>query len=49
MVIDRDLGNKRLYPFLTAVGSLLLFIACATMLHYRDKEAMARHAAAGAR
>jgi hypothetical protein len=49
VVMERDLGNKRLYPFLTAVGSLLLFIACATMLHYRDKEAMARRAAAGAR
>lgn len=49
VVMERDLGNKRLYPFLTAVGSLLLFIVSATMLHYRDKEAMARRAAAGAR
>ena len=49
VVMERNLGNKRLYPFLTAFGSLLLFIVSATMLHYRDKEAMARRAAAGAR
>ena len=49
VVMERDLGNKRLYPFLTALGSLLLFIVTATMLHYRDKEAMARRAAAGTR
>lgn len=49
VVMERDLGNKRLYPFLTALGALLLFIVTATMLHYRDKEAMARRAAAGAR
>jgi hypothetical protein len=49
VVMERDLGNRRLYPFLTAFGSLLLFIVSATMLHYRDKEAMARRAAAKAR
>jgi hypothetical protein len=49
VVMERDLGNKRLYPFLTALGALLLFIVSATMLHYRDKEAMARRAAAGTR
>ena len=49
VIMERDLGNKRLYPFLTALGSLLLFIVSATMLHYRDKEAMARRAAATAR
>jgi hypothetical protein len=49
VVMERDLGNKRLYPFLVALGSLLLFIVSATMLHYRDKESMARRAAAGAR
>ncbi len=49
VVMERNLGNKRLYPFLTALGSLLLFIVAATMLHYRDKEAMARRAAAAAR
>lgn len=49
VIMERDLGNKRLYPFLTALGALLLFIVCATMLHYRDKEAMARRAAAGTR
>ena len=49
VIMERDLGNKRLYPFLTALGSLLLFIVSTTMLHYRDKEAMARRAAAAAR
>ncbi len=49
VIMERDLGNKRLYPFLTALGSLLLFAVSATMLHYRDKEAMARRAAASAR
>jgi hypothetical protein len=49
VIMERDLGNRRLYPFLTALGSLLLFIVSATMLHYRDKEAMARRAAAGTR
>lgn len=49
VIMERDLGNKRLYPFLTAVGSLLLFAVSATMLHYRDKEAMARRAAASTR
>jgi hypothetical protein len=49
VVMERNLGNKRLYPFLTALGALLLFIVTATMLHYRDKEAMSRRAAAGTR
>lgn len=49
VIMERDLGNRRLYPFLTALGSLLLFIVSTTMLHYRDKEAMARRAAAAAR
>lgn len=49
VIMERDLGNRRLFPFLTALGSLLLFIVSTTMLHYRDKEAMARRAAAAAR
>jgi hypothetical protein len=49
VIMERDLGNRRLYPFLTALGSLLLFIVSTTMLHYRDKEAMARRAAAATR
>jgi hypothetical protein len=41
----RDLGSRRLNPALICIGSLLLFAAFATMLHYRDKESMARRAA----
>lgn len=45
VVMERNLGNRRLFPFLTALGSLLLFTVSTTMLHYRDKEAMARRRA----
>jgi hypothetical protein len=45
VVMERDLGSRRLNPALICVGSLLLFAAFATMLHYRDKESMARRAA----
>ena len=43
--MERDLGSRRLNPALITIGSLLLFAVFATMLHYRDKEAMARRAA----
>jgi hypothetical protein len=45
VVMERDLGSRRLNPALICIGSLLLFSAFATMLHYRDKESMARRAA----
>jgi hypothetical protein len=45
VVMERDLGSRRLNPALITIGSLLLFAAFATMLHYRDKESMARRAA----
>jgi hypothetical protein len=45
VIMERDLGSRRLNPALICIGSLLLFSAFATMLHYRDKESMARRAA----
>ena len=45
VIMERDLGSRRLNPALITIGSLLLFAVFATMLHYRDKEAMARRAA----
>jgi hypothetical protein len=45
VVMERDLGSRRLNPALVTIGSALLFAVFATMLHYRDKESMARRAA----
>lgn len=45
VIMERDLGSRRLNPALITIGSALLFAVFATMLHYRDKEAMARQAA----
>ena len=45
VVMERDLGSRRLNPALITIGSALLFTVFATMLHYRDKESMARRAA----
>lgn len=45
VIMERDLGSRRLNPALITIGSLLLFAVFATMLHYRDKESMARRAA----
>jgi hypothetical protein len=45
VIMERDLGSRRLNPALITIGSFLLFVVFATMLHYRDKEAMARRAA----
>ena len=45
VVLERDLGSRRLNPALITIGSALLFAVFATMLHYRDKESMARRAA----
>jgi hypothetical protein len=44
--MERDLGFKRLRPAIVTVVSLILFLICVTLLHYRDKEAMARLAVA---
>jgi hypothetical protein len=45
VIMERDLGSRRLNPALITIGSALLFTVFATMLHYRDKESMARRAA----
>lgn len=46
VILERDLGDKRLPPVLVTVGSLIIFgVACNT-LHRRDKAAMAARAAA---
>lgn len=45
VIMERDLGSRRLNPALFTIGSLLIFSVFATMLHYRDKESMARRAA----
>ncbi len=47
VVMVRDLGNLRLLPALVTIGSGLIFAALATMLHERDKLAMARLAESG--
>ena len=45
VVMLRNLGNKRMIPFVFAVVTFLGFVIFTTMLHYRDKEAMAVRAA----
>jgi hypothetical protein len=45
VIMERDLGNRRFKPALTTVASLLLFSACAYLLHLRDKQSMANRAA----
>ena len=42
VVMRRNLGNLRLQPALTTIGSLLIFMALCYMLHERDKVATAR-------
>ncbi|MEZ5321548.1 MAG: hypothetical protein R2698_05660 [Microthrixaceae bacterium] len=41
----RNLGNRRFIPFVFACVNLLLFAVVTTMLHYRDKNAMAARSA----
>lgn len=41
VVLERDLGNKRLIPFLFTLFNGILFAVFAWMLHTRDKRAMA--------
>ena len=45
VIMERDLGNRRFKPALTTIASLLLFGACAYLLHLRDKQSMANRAA----
>ena len=44
VIMERDLGNRRFKPAMTTVASLLLFGACAYLLHLRDKQSMANRA-----
>lgn len=41
----RNLGNKRFIPFMFTIANLIGFIVFTTILHYRDKQAMAVRAA----
>jgi hypothetical protein len=45
VIMERDLGNRRFKPAMTTIASLLLFGACAYLLHLRDKQSMANRAA----
>ncbi|MFN8050198.1 MAG: hypothetical protein U0Q22_02050 [Acidimicrobiales bacterium] len=45
VVMLRNLGNKRFIPFMFALANLIGFVVVTTMLHYRDKQAMAVRAA----
>jgi hypothetical protein len=44
VIMERDLGNRRFKPAMTTIASLLLFGACAYLLHLRDKQSMAARA-----
>ena len=44
VVMIRNLGNLRQLPAFVTIGSLLIFLALAYMLHERDKVVMARQA-----
>lgn len=48
VIMERDIGNLRLPPFMVMVGSSLIFAVLCYMLHVRDKELMARRAEQGA-
>lgn len=48
VVLERDLGNKRLPPALLALGSLIIFGVTCNVLHRRDKLVTAARAAAAA-
>lgn len=45
VVMLRNLGNKRFIPFTFALVNFILFAIFVTILHYRDKQAMATRAA----
>ena len=46
VIMERDLGDRRLPPFLVAAGSAILFGVTCNVLHRRDKVVMAARAAA---
>jgi hypothetical protein len=48
VILERDLGDKRLPPFLVALGSGIIFAVSCNVLHRRDKAVMAARAAANA-
>ena len=45
VIMKRDLGNRRFKPAMVCISALLLFSACAYLLHLRDKQSMANRAA----
>lgn len=45
VIMTRDLGNRRLPPFLISLGSLSIFLVLAHLLHARDKDAIDRREA----
>jgi hypothetical protein len=45
VIMKRNLGNRRVQPALVCISALLLFSACAYLLHLRDKQSMANRAA----
>jgi hypothetical protein len=48
VILERDLGDKRLPPFLLVMGSGIIFAVSCNVLHRRDKAVMAARAAANA-
>jgi len=48
VILERDLGDKRLPPFLLAAGSAIIFGITCNTLHRRDKAVMAARLAAAA-
>ena len=47
VIMERDIGNLRLPPFMVMVGSTLIFLVLCYMLHVRDLELMRRRAEQG--
>ena len=45
VIMKRNLGNRRVQPALVCLSALLMFSACAYLLHLRDKQSMANRAA----
>jgi hypothetical protein len=48
VILERDLGDKRLPPVLVAIGSAIIFAVTCNVLHRRDKAVMAARLAAAA-
>jgi hypothetical protein len=49
VIMERDLGNKRLIPAMVTIGSVILFAAFAWRLHERDRREAANMALVPAR